>query len=79
MNDLWANVGREWFIVAMVWSICWKAVALWKSARKGQKYWFVAILVINSLGLVEIVYLVLNREKPVKLTKAKKPSKSSRK
>ena len=44
-------------ILLILWSTFWKGLALWKAARAKQKYWFVAILVINSLGLLEIVYL----------------------
>lgn len=45
-----------WF-VAMAWSFFWKGIALWKSAIEKQKIWFVALLFINSLGLLEIIYL----------------------
>lgn len=41
----------------LVWSLAWKGWALWRSARNNQRYWFVALLVINSVGLMEIVYL----------------------
>lgn len=44
-------------ILALV-EVILKGVALWKSARYGQKYWFVAILVINSLGILPVVYLL---------------------
>ena len=44
-------------ILAFVWSIPWKGVALWKSARNRQLGWFIALLVLNTLALLEIVYL----------------------
>jgi len=42
-----------------IWSILWKGLALWKSAKYSQKNWFTAILVINiaTVGILEIVYL----------------------
>lgn len=43
--------------VLIVWSLSWKGVALWKSAELRQKKWFIAILVLNTLGLLEIIYL----------------------
>ena len=46
-----------WFIVAFVWVFVWKGLALWKSARLGAKWWFIAMLVINTLGVLEILYL----------------------
>ncbi len=38
-----------------------KGFALWKSARKEQKVWFVFLLVVNSLGILPLVYLLLNK------------------
>lgn len=46
-------------LAVSIWSVIWKGVALWKSARNKQKYWFIAILVLNTIGIVEIVYLLL--------------------
>lgn len=51
-------------IVAAIWSLSWKGVALWKAARRSDKPWFFAILVINTLGLLEILYIfTLNKRK----------------
>jgi len=49
-----------------VWSIVWKGLALWRSARKEHKYWFIALLVINTLGLLEILYLFVFSKKKKK-------------
>ncbi len=38
-------------------------MALWKAARNGQPAWFIAILVINTLALLEIIYLVFFQKK----------------
>ncbi len=40
-----------------LWTIPWKGVALWKSARQSEKTWFVALLLINTVGLLEILYI----------------------
>ena len=45
----------------LFWEIVWKGLALWKSAKKGQKYWFIALLIVNSLGLLPIVYLLIDK------------------
>jgi len=55
-------------MVLLIWSLTWKALALWKSARKNQKLWFIAILLINTLGFLEILYLFLFSQ--IKLGKA---------
>ncbi len=45
------------FLVALVWVMIWKGFALWISARKNEKVWFVALLLINTLGILEILYI----------------------
>ncbi len=46
-------------IILAGWSIIWKGIALWKAARIGEKVWFVVILGVNTLGILEILYLFL--------------------
>lgn len=46
-------------LVAIIWSITWKAIALWKSARLNQPVWFVAFFLIHTLGILEILYIFL--------------------
>lgn len=40
-----------------LWSALWKAVALYTAGKKSQKGWFVALFFINTLGVLEILYL----------------------
>lgn len=49
-------------IVAAVWTISIKGYALWHAARNNQKEWFIALLVINTLGILEIIYLLWFRK-----------------
>ena len=41
----------------IVWSLTWKALALWHSAQKGQYWWFLVLVFVNTLGILEIIYL----------------------
>jgi len=43
--------------VLSLWTIIWKGLALWKAARKGSRNWFIALLVINTLGILGILYI----------------------
>lgn len=43
--------------IAIIWSLAWKGVALWKASKHDQLAWFVCLLVINTLGVLEMVYL----------------------
>ena len=34
-----------------------KGFALWRAAQLAQKKWFIALLIINTFGILELVYL----------------------
>ncbi|MES2203433.1 MAG: DUF5652 family protein [Patescibacteria group bacterium] len=44
-------------VLIVLWSVVWKGLALWHSARRGEPWWFVIMLVVNTLGILEIIYL----------------------
>ena len=44
-------------IIAVLWALVWKGLALWHSARRGQYWWFLILLVVNTLGILEIIYI----------------------
>ena len=50
-------LGLSMMLGLIVWSLAWKGLALWKAGRAGDKWWFVALLVINTLGILDIFYL----------------------
>lgn len=47
----------RFFTLFIIWSIFWKGLALWKSARNKHLSWFILIFIINTLGLFEIAYV----------------------
>ena len=49
------------------WVLPWKGVALWKAARLYHKWWFIALLVLNTLALLEIIYIFFIAPKHEKL------------
>lgn len=46
-----------WYIALFVWVLVWKGMALWKAARREDKWWFIALLVVNTVGILEILYI----------------------
>lgn len=44
-------------ILVQLWDLVWKGVALWKAARNKQPNWFFWLLIINSAGLLPIIYI----------------------
>jgi hypothetical protein len=48
----------EWqYLVILVWQFLWSGIVLWRSARLGQRNWFIVFLVIHTMGILESVYL----------------------
>ena len=44
-------------LIIIIWTIFWKGVGLWQAAERGHKWWFFFILVLNTLGILEIIYI----------------------
>lgn len=44
-------------VLIIVWSMIWKGIALWKAANRQDKYWYLALLLVNSLGILELLYI----------------------
>jgi len=40
-----------------VWSLIWKGIALWKAARNESKAWYIVMLLVNTVGILEIIYI----------------------
>jgi hypothetical protein len=56
-------------ILAVVWTLPWKGVALWRAARNRHLAWFVVLLIINTLAILEIIYIfAFSRRKPAEPT-----------
>ena len=55
----------QWLIVAIpivaIWDVVWKGLALWRAARLRQTAWFVVLMILNTVGILPIVYLLLTK------------------
>ena len=40
-----------------------KLIALWRAARNNHLVWFIFLAIFNTIGILPIVYLVLNKQK----------------
>lgn len=57
---------NPWIIVLFVsWVLPWKGVALWKAAKNGDKKWFIVLLVLNTLAILEILYIFIWGKKKI--------------
>ncbi|MEK7605358.1 MAG: DUF5652 family protein [Patescibacteria group bacterium] len=60
-----------WFYIIGLWSLIWKGIALWRTAHNEQKIWFVVLLVINTFGILELVYLFKFAKNPLTIGEIK--------
>ena len=55
-------------ILLVIWSFIWKGISLWKCGRNNQKVWYIVLLIVNTAGILEILYLLFfqkNKNQPV--------------
>jgi hypothetical protein len=45
-------------LVLIVALIALKGYALWHAAKRDERVWFVPILIFNTLGILELIYLI---------------------
>ena len=63
-NFIQSQIGLVLFILLMLWTMVWKGLALWKSARSNKQVWFIVLLIVNTLGILEILYIyIFDKEK----------------
>ena len=51
------GIGGGFLIILLLWVLPWKGYALWTAAKRAGKWWFVALLLINTLAILDIFYL----------------------
>ena len=51
------GLGLITFIILVFWHLFWTGWALWIAARKNSKSWFLIFLIVNTFGLLEIIYI----------------------
>lgn len=54
------------FAIVILWTLVWKGMALWKAAKEGSKPWFIVLLVVNTVGILDILYLYVFSRKSSK-------------
>ncbi len=50
-------------VVVVICEVILKGMALWRSAQNGHKGWFVVMLILNTAGILPLVYLLITQPK----------------
>ena len=56
-------------IILVIWETVWKLIAMWKAGRNNHLAWFICIALINTVGILPIVYILMYRKKSNNLNK----------
>ncbi len=51
-------------VVIMLWVLPWKGYAMWLAVKNNHRNWFIVLLVINTLAILDIIYIFfINKRK----------------
>jgi len=53
------NLHLLWLVIPLVavWSMAWKGIALWRAGRNDHLAWFIVLFIVNTLGILPIIYI----------------------
>jgi hypothetical protein len=55
-------------IIVAIWDTVWKLIAMWKAARNKHLAWFICIFIFNTIGILPIIYILINKDKSENVT-----------
>ena len=57
LAPLWPLWMMVVFPILIVWSVVWKGIALWRATRNNSLAWYIVMLILNTAGILEIIYI----------------------
>lgn len=55
---------NPYFLVPLVlWSSTWKGLGLWRAAMRKDKLFFITIFILNTVGIIPILYLIFTNKR----------------
>ena len=75
MEDLQQFAGvLTWLIplvvICALWDAVWKLIGMWRAGRNNELAWFICIAIFNTLGILPIIYILLDNNKSEKKEKS---------
>ena len=56
-------ITTPWILILILIELTLKGIALWRCGRNNQPGWYLAIFIINSAGLLPLIYLLAFQKK----------------
>ena len=60
---VWTPIITILIITGALWDVVWKGIALWRAARNSHQVWFIFLLIVNSVGILPIIYILFFSKK----------------
>lgn len=57
MDNIGGVVFSWWVWPLLAWAMIWKGLGLWRAASNKSVGWFVALMILNTIGFLEILYI----------------------
>lgn len=66
-NLLFPGILAGWLSVLLIpiaiWSVFWMGWGLWRAAKENSKVWFIILLLVHTVGILDIIYIFLISKK----------------
>jgi len=64
-------LGENLWVLLLItlWVLPWKGYALWSASKLSHKWWFIALLVTNTVAILDIFYIFFVAKKGKDLMK----------
>jgi Family of unknown function (DUF5652) len=51
--------GKNVLLIAIVviWTMFWKCYSAWTASKNNDKKWFIALVVLNTFGILDMIYI----------------------
>jgi len=50
-------------LILALWTLPWKIYSLWLASKSNQRVWFIALVLLNTFGILEIIYIFIISKK----------------
>jgi len=52
------EMGKNLIMLLLIfWTLLWKCYSVWTAAKNNHKKWFIALIIFNTLGILDIIYI----------------------
>jgi hypothetical protein len=50
-------------VICALWDAVWKLIGMWRAGRNNDLAWFICIAIFNTLGILPIIYILMDNNK----------------